>query len=334
MTIPLGVHLGERFTLEETKAIADVADEAGFDSLWVAEGRLTRDAISIMSLLADRTHNVRIGSGVINNKTRNPALTAVTFKTLDEIAPGRIILGVGAWWEPIASKVGAPIRKPLGTMREFISICRTMFANEEVTFQGEHFSMDRIRFDRMYAENKPVDIPIYTGPVGPKMLELSGEIADGVYLDFLMPTSYTREAVAALQRGRERSTLTNDIDITQIICCSIDDTDPEDAKDAVKAFLTMYLMQQPHIGKHCGVEPGLVDRLKEIAGWPARPEDIRKAMPLVPDDLVRRVTAYGTTAQTADMIDEYRAAGVRVPVLFPLGANPVDTVRSLAKVSA
>jgi len=334
VSIPLGVHLGERFTFDETKAIADVADEAGFDSLWVAEGRLTRDAISVMALLADRTKNVRIGSGVINNKTRNPALTAVTFKTLDEIAPGRIILGIGAWWEPIATKVGLPIRKPLGTMREYLSICRTLFANEEVNMQGEIFSMDQIRFDRMYAENIAVDIPIYTGPVGPKMLELSGELADGVYLDFLMPISYTEKAVTALHKGREKSALTNDIDITQIVCCSIDDTNPEDAKDAVKAFLTMYLMQQPHIGAHCGVEPELVERIKEIAGWPARPEDIRRAMPLVPDDLVRRVTAFGTTTQTADMINEYRAAGVRVPVLFPLGANPVETVRSLAKASA
>src|ERR1700712_3600118 len=104
MRVPLGVHLGERFTLEETWAVAEVADEAGFDSLWVAEGRLTRDAISIMALLADKTENVRIGSGVVNNKSRNPALMAVSFKTLDEIAPGRIILGIGAWWEPLATK--------------------------------------------------------------------------------------------------------------------------------------------------------------------------------------------------------------------------------------
>ena len=334
MPAPLRVHLGERFTLDQTFAIADVADAAGLDSLWVAEGRLTRDAISIMALLAQRTRTVRIGSGVINNKTRNPALTAVSFKTLDEIAPGRIVLGIGAWWEPIASKVGTPLRKPLQTMREYVGILRAFFAGGEVHADGEFFAMDGVRFDRMYAENTAVDVPIYTGPVGPRMLELSGELADGVYLDFLLPVSYLDEALPALARGRSRSGITAPLDVAQIVTCAVDDADPDDAKDACKAFLTLYLMQQPHIAAHCGVEPELVDRIKQVAGWPARTDDVRRAMPLVPDSLVRRVAAFGTATETADMIEEYRAAGVRVPVLNPLGKDPVGTVKTLAEACA
>jgi 5,10-methylenetetrahydromethanopterin reductase len=335
MRIPLGVHLGERFTLEETYAVAEVADRAGFDSLWVAEGRLTRDAISIMALLADKTTNVRIGSGVVNNKSRNPALMAVSFKTLDEIAPGRIILGIGAWWEPLATKVGTPLNKPLKTMREYVEICRRFFRNEEVSYDGEFFQMDAVRFDRMYAENIAVDIPIYTGPVGPRMLELSGEIADGVYMDFLLPVSYLHEALPAIQRGLDkRAAPKDDFDITQIIACSVDDTDPQSAKDACKAFLTLYLMQQPHIAQHSGVEPELVERIQQIAGWPARPEDIKKAMHLVPDSLVETVSAGGTTAQVAEKFEEYHDAGIRVPVLNPLGDHKLDTVKSLAKAFA
>ena len=331
MRIPLGVHLGERFTLEETYQVADIADAAGFDSLWVAEGRLTRDAVSIMALLADRTQHVRIGSGVVNNKSRNPALMAVSFKTLDEIAPGRIILGIGAWWEPLATKVGTPLRKPLKTMREYIEICQAFFRNEEVTYDGEFFQLDGVRFDRMYAENEPVDIPIYTGPVGPKMLELSGEMADGVYMDFLLPTEYLETAIPAIERGRARRAVPKaEFDITQIVACSVDDADPDAAMDACKAFLTLYLMQQPHIAEHCGVEPELVTRIQEIAGWPARPEDIKRAMHLVPDSLVRRVSASGTTAQAAETIERYHAAGVRVPVLNALGENKIATITSLA----
>jgi 5,10-methylenetetrahydromethanopterin reductase len=336
MRIPLGVHLGERFTLEETYAVAEVADEAGFDSLWVAEGRLTRDAISVMALLADKTKNVRIGSGVVNNKSRNPALMAVSFKTLDEIAPGRIILGIGAWWEPLATKVGTPLDKPLKTMREYVEICQRFFRNEEVTFDGEFFHMDAVRFDRMYAENIAVDIPIYTGPVGPKMLELSGEIADGVYLDFLLPVSYLHEAIPAIQRGLDKRATppAKEFDITQIIACSVNDSDPQDAKDACKAFYTLYLMQQPHIAQHSGVEPELVQRIQEIAGWPARPEDIKKAMQLVPDSLAATVSAGGTTSEVAAAFEEYHDAGLRVPVLNPLGDNKLDTVKSLAKAFA
>jgi 5,10-methylenetetrahydromethanopterin reductase len=334
MRIPLGVHLGERFSLDETWTVADFADDAGLDSLWVAEGRLTRDAITLMTLLANRTKRIRIGSGVINNKTRNAALTAVTFKTLDELAPGRVVLGIGAWWEPLAGKVGLPLRKPLKTMREYITVLKTFFANQVVNFDGEFVRMDGVRFDRMYAENEPVPVPVYTGPVGMKMLELSGELADGVYLDFLLPLSYLDDALPAIRRGlAKRAQPKTDFDLTQIIACSVDDADPQAALDHCKAFLTLYLMQQPHIAQHCGVEPELVERIQQIAGWPAKPDDIKRAMVLVSDELVRRVSACGTTAQAAETIEAFHAAGIRVPVLNPLGKK-LETVQALAKTFA
>ncbi|HEY0186441.1 MAG TPA: LLM class flavin-dependent oxidoreductase [Cellulomonas sp.] len=332
LRIPLGIHLGERFTLDETLHLARFADQTGFDSVWVAEGRLTRDAVSLMALIAQATDRVRIGSGVVNNKSRNAALMAVTFKTLDEIAPGRIILGLGAWWEPLASKVGAPLDRPLGTMREYIEVCRRFFRNEEVTFDGRFVQMDAVRFDRMYAENRPVPVSIYTGPVGLKMVELSGEVADGVYLDFLLPTSYLDDAIPAIERGLAARTQPPEtpFDITQIVACSVDNTDPDAAVDHCRAFLTLYLMQQPHIARYCGVEPELVARIQEVAGWPARPDHVKEAMKLVPTSLVRRVSACGTTAQAVETLEAYHDAGVRVPVLGPLGDRKSDTVKAIA----
>lgn len=333
MRIPLGVHLGERFTLDETWAVADIADKAGFDSLWVAEGRLTRDAIGIMALLGDRTSNVRIGSGVVNNKTRNAALMAVTFKTLDEIAPGRIILGIGAWWEPLASKVGVPVRKPVTAMREYVGVLKSFFANDEVSMNGEFVQMDGVRFDRMYAENEPVDIPVYAGAVGPRMLELSGEIMDGAYLDFLLPVSYlTETALPSIKRGlAKRADSSGDFDVTQIIACAVDDDDPRQAIDACKSFLTLYLMQQPHIAEHAGVDPAIVEKIQSIAGWPATPTELKQAMEFVPDEVVLNVAAAGSTAQVVAKIEEFHDAGVRVPVLNPLGNRKLETVASLAR---
>lgn len=334
MRVPLGVHLGERFTLDETWAVADLAEESGFDSLWVAEGRLTRDAIGIMAILADRTKTVRIGSGVVNNKSRNAALMAVTFKTLDEIAPDRIILGIGAWWEPLASKVGTPVRKPVTAMREYAGAVKQFFANEEVSVDGEFVQLDGVRFDRMYAENKPVNIPLYAGAVGPRMLELSGEIMAGAYLDFLLPVSYLAEtALPAISRGiAKRTDGTTDYDVTQIVACAVDDDDPRQAIDACKSFLTLYLMQQPHIAEHAGVDPEIVTKIQSVAGWPATPAQLREAMAFVPDEVVHSVTAAGSTAQVAEKIEEFHAAGVRVPVLSPLGDRKLETIASLAKV--
>ncbi|MFF0717758.1 LLM class flavin-dependent oxidoreductase [Verrucosispora sp. NA02020] len=333
MTLPLGIHVGERLSLEQTYWQAEFADQNGFESVWVAEGRLARDGIVPAAIIASKTRNVKIGTGVVNNKSRNAALMAVTFKTLDEIAPGRAILGIGAWWEPLATKVGQPLSKPLKSMREYITVLQTFFRNEVVNFDGEFVQMQDVRFDSMYRENKPVDIPIYIGAVGPRMLELAGEISDGVHMDFLLPPSYMVGAKQAIGRGLAKRTDGRDaIDLTQIVSCSVNDDDPQEAIDACKAFLTLYLCQQPHIAEHCGVERELVDRLQEIAGWPATPEDIKRAMHLVPNSLVQNVTACGTTDDAFQKLQAYQEAGVRCPIISTLG-DKEQTLTRLAQAA-
>lgn len=334
MKLPLGIHVGERLSLEQTYWQAEQADQNGLEAVWVAEGRLARDGIVPAAVIASKTRNVKIGTGVVNNKSRNAALMAVTFKTLDELAPGRAILGIGAWWEPLATKVGQPLRKPVASMREYITVLQSFFRNEVVSFEGEFVQMRDVRFDSMYRENKPVDIPIYIGAVGPRMLELAGEISDGVHLDFLLPPSYMKGALEAINRGIAKRTDGKDsIDITQIVACSVNDDDPQEAIDACKAFLTLYLAQQPHIAEHCGVERELVDRIQERAGWPATPEAIKNAMPLVPNSLVQSVTACGSTDQVFSKLMEYHEAGVRCPVISTLGDNKEYTLTRLIEAA-
>jgi 5,10-methylenetetrahydromethanopterin reductase len=330
MKFPLGVHVGERLSLEQTLGQAEYADKNGFETVWVAEGRLSRDGIVPAAVIAHQTDRVKVATGVINNKTRNVGLVAATFKTLDELAPGRAVCGIGAWWEPLATMLGQPLNKPLKTMREYIEVLQAFFRNETVHFDGEFVHVDGARFDSMYRPNVAIDVPIYVGAVGPKMLELSGEIADGVNLDFLLPPEYLETAIPAIDRGRARRGDDAPFDITQIVSCSVDDSDPAAAVDACRNFLTMYMMQQPHIAAHCGVEPELVDRIKEVAGWPATPDDIKRAMPLVSDELVHSVTACGTTAQAFETLERYHDAGVRCPIISTLG----DKEQTLTKLGA
>ncbi|GAA3732645.1 LLM class flavin-dependent oxidoreductase [Salinactinospora qingdaonensis] len=331
MKLPLGIHVGERLSLEQTIWQAELADRSGLESVWVAEGRLARDGIVPAAIVAHRTDNVKIGTGVVNNKSRNAALMAVTFKTLDEVAPGRAILGIGAWWEPLASKVGEPLRKPLKSMREYIGVLQAFFRNEIVDVEGEFVTMRGVRFDSMYRENRPVDIPIYVGAVGPRMLELAGELTDGVHMDFLLPPSYLDDARKAIAAGiAKRADGRASIDTTQIVACSVNDDDRQEAIDACKAFLTLYLMQQPHIAEHCGVEPELVARIQEVAGWPATPEDIKRAMTLVPNSLVQNVTACGTTAEAFERLQTYHEAGVRCPIISTLGDKEQTLTRLVA----
>src|SRR5207249_11881342 len=105
------------------------------------------------------------------------------FSTLDDLAPGRAMCGLGVWWEPLATKVGVNRRKPLQAMRETVEVVRRLLAMEKVTFKGEFVSVEDIEIDIVHGDRSPKDVPIYIGATGMKMMELSGEIADGVLLN-------------------------------------------------------------------------------------------------------------------------------------------------------
>ena len=120
----------------------------GYDSLWVTETRLARDAVSVLGAMAATTKRVRLGSCIVNSWTRGPALMAMTFATLDNLAPGRMNLGLGAYWDPLAWKQGIERRKPLTQMREYIGVLRRLFALEDgVTHEGELVSVRDLALD-------------------------------------------------------------------------------------------------------------------------------------------------------------------------------------------
>ena len=107
----LAIYLQDAHPIPEAIEYVRYAEERGFEAVWQADSRLVRDAVVPMAAFAANTETITIGSGVVDCWTRNPARLASTFSTLDDLAPGRIILGIGAWWEPLASKVGVDRRK-------------------------------------------------------------------------------------------------------------------------------------------------------------------------------------------------------------------------------
>jgi 5,10-methylenetetrahydromethanopterin reductase len=314
MTGLSGVSLGVSLAppdLAEVGPFASWAQARGFGSLWFGEGRMRRDAIVPMTLAAQATTSVRISSGVIPMRTRNVALLATTFKTLHDLAPGRIQLGLGAWWEPIASRVGLPTASPLTAMREVITVLRGLFAGESVTLRGGYVDVDGIKFDAPQDDASPsYDIPIVVGAVGDRMLRLAGELADGVLLDFFVPPAHTAHAVTLLaERTR----------VSQLVACCVDDDDPKAAVEECRFLLARYLAQQPHIARGCGADPGLVEALRSRIGWPATSQQVRDAMHLVPASLVDACAACGTASRVVERIEEYVEAGCQEPVLVPFG---------------
>src|SRR5262245_1234431 len=326
----MALYLQDKHSLRDALEYVRYAESRGFEAVWQAESRLVRDAIVPMAAYAAVTERIKIGSGVINNWTRNAALIAATFSTLDDLASGRIMCGLGVWWEPLASKVGVDRRRPLQAMRETVEVVRRLLAMEKVTFKGEFVQVEDIEIDIVHGSRAPKNVPIYIGATGMKMMELSGEIADGVLLNYLVSPAYNREAMAALARGAERAGRSvEEIDRPQLIVCSLD-RDRGRALDAARQLVTQYLGQQPHIMKASGVSQDLLDRIGRVLTWPAEEHQIREAMRLVPDDVVQLITASGTPDECRAKVLEYVEAGCTCPVLYPLGDDVGEMINAFS----
>ncbi len=317
----LAIYLQDAHPINQGIDICRYAEERGFEAVWQAESRLVREATVPMAAFLSHTTTLKAGSGVVNNWTRNPALLASTFSTLDDLAPGRVILGIGAWWDPLAAKVGIDRARPLRAMRETVEVVRALLADETVTYDGEFVHLDGVELDYVHQERRPKDVPIYIGATGMQMMELAGRIADGVLLNYLVSPAYNDRALEHLAIGAEAAGRSiDDLDRPQLVVCSVDD-DRQVALDAARLLVTQYLGQQPHIMKASGVPESLLEEIGRVLTWPATHDQVEAAAHLVPDDIVQMICAAGTPDECREKVAEYIAGGCTCPVLYPLGPD-------------
>jgi 5,10-methylenetetrahydromethanopterin reductase len=321
MSDRIALYLQDSHDLRQGLDYVKYAEGKGFEAVWQAESRLVRDAIVPMAAYAAVTTKIKVGSGVINNWTRNIGLLAATFLTLDDLAPDRIICGIGAWWDPLAKNVGIDRLKPLTAMRETVEILRKLLHMERVTFHGEFIHVDGIELDIVHGRKEPRHVPIYIGATGDKMMEMTGEIADGVVLNYCVPPEYNINALNLLEVGAKKSGRKMEmIDRPQLVVCSVD-LDHDKAIDTSRELLTQYLAQQPHIAKASGVAQDVVNKIQSILGWPATYEQIQQAKHLVPEELILKITASGTPSEAIAKVQEYKNNGCTCPILYPVGGD-------------
>jgi 5,10-methylenetetrahydromethanopterin reductase len=273
-----------------------------------------------MGAFSVSTQRINIGSCVVNTWTRGPALMAMTFATLDHLAQGRILLGLGAYWDPLAWKQGIERRKPLTQMREYIEVTRRLLALEDsVSLEGELVKVRDLRLDLGFADPRvPPHVPIYVGATGPRMAEMAGEIADGVIINANLSPAYVRETLARVEEGADRvGRRLADLDVWVIVPLAMS-ADGVSARAAARRYVTMYLGQQPHIGKASGLpQPFLDDLNRELGGWPPRPGGIEKAEQLVSQDIVDTLMVSGTPDECKVGLQAWLDTGVRNVVIGP-----------------
>ena len=318
--VPMALYVQDAHPIREAMAFVRQAEARGFAAVWQADSRLVREATVPMAAFAATTDRIAVGSGVIDVWSRNPARLASVFSTLDDLAPGRIRAGLGAWWDPLAAKVGISRERPLRVMREVVDAVRLLLrCDGPVTYHGAYVHLDGVELDYVHQEPRPKQVPIYIGATGMRMMELAGEIADGVVLNYLVSPAYNERALAALAVGAGKAGRRLDsIDRPQLVVCSLD-RDREAALDAARLLVTQYLGQQPHIMAASGVPHALLEDIGRVLTWPATHEQVVAASKLVPDEIVQMLCAAGSPDECRAKVAEYVRTGCTSPILYPLG---------------
>ncbi len=320
----IGFGFLDRPGVREQLRLAAKAEALGYDSLWVTETRLARDAISVLGAMAATTERVRLGSCIVNSWTRGPALMAMTFATLDNLAPGRMNLGLGAYWDPLAWKQGVERRKPLSQMRDYIGVLRRLLSLEDgVTHEGELVTVRDLTLDLGHGDPRiPPAVKIFIGPTGPRMMELAGEIADGALINGILSPAYTRRSLERIAAGAARAGRTLDeVEKLQLVNISMN-ADRGKALFDAKRLVTQYLGQQPHFAKAWAFPEDRLARITDVmGGWPPRPGGIEDAMDLVDDALVGDLIAHGTADECRASARRWLDTGLDQLILIPLSRN-------------
>jgi 5,10-methylenetetrahydromethanopterin reductase len=318
-----GLLLAGAPAVPEMVTIAQRAEAAGFASVWVAETRLTRDAFVPMAAIAQATSTLRVASGIVNVYTRNPVVLAISFLSLEELAPGRIVVGLGTGSPNVLAPQGIAFERPLSRLREYCAVLPPLMRGEPVTYAGEFVRLDGARIeDVLRPEAGPRSaMPLVIGATGPKALHYAGSVANGVLMNVCLPTEYVRERVKLVHAGaREAGRDPAALDIGMGILVS-PDADGDIGRDRARAFIALYLSMMPNIAKETGEAVDAIRAAFHDKGLDA-------AARLVPDATVDRLAAAGTPDECRARLDEYARAGVGTVVMTPV-PGALDAVLEL-----
>lgn len=234
---PVGLVLGSELPPEELAPAARRAEEQGFAELWLSEDFFLTGGIAGAATALGVTSSIPVGLGVVSAVTRHPALLAMEIATLARAHPGRVRPAVGLGVPGWLDQMGLRPRSPLTAVRDCVTSLRALLAGEQLDEDTESFAFDGVRL------TYPVEggLPVATGVVGPKMLQLSGEIADGTLLSVLVGTDYVRWARERIAEGAERAGRdASEHRVTAFAIYSVDE-DAEVAKQAVRSTAGFYL---------------------------------------------------------------------------------------------
>lgn len=290
------------------------AEANGYEGVWIPDGDGKMHALTLAGAVAATTTQVDVGTNIVPVFTHTPAVLAASVLTLAHLAPGRVKLGLGSSSRAMMeSWHGIPFAKPLTRVKETVQVLRRMLAGERVDFQGETLSTKGFRLNPL----PPQPVEIYMAALRPRMLELAGEIADGVILN-LVPVRALPRMLEHIETGARRAGRTlADLDI----CCRFNGTVTDDRAQGiqeVRDFVARYFTAPVYnkFFQWAGFEKESVDFAEAFQ----RGDRAGTAAALT-DELIDAIGLVGTEAECHAHVREFIAAGVNTPILVPLSAE-------------
>jgi 5,10-methylenetetrahydromethanopterin reductase len=305
---------------------AVLAEKAGFECVWYCQDLFQRDVWVFLTAAASKTKKIDLGTGIVTPYTVNPAELVMHAATLDEYSQGRVRLGISVGAVEFLKWVGINVRKPLTVMRESFEIIRRLLNEEQVSYNGKYF---HDWTQGAYLRFKPFrnKIPLYLGAQNRRMLELTGEIADGG-LPLLLPPEYIDEVIRRIEKGAGKvNRNVEDIDIVGCIWFSTS-KDPEAAKEVLRDLVTFY---GPHLAPEMIAKVGLLPQDYDLIKEALLVRDFDKARSLMTDPMAD-LAVHGTPEQCIDRLEKLIKRGL-THVRFgpPLGPDPKEAIRLIGE---
>ncbi len=312
---PIGLVLGSAIAPGQIQTAAATAETCGFDEIWLAEDYFFTGGISGASLVLGATSRITVGIGVVSAMARHPALLAMELSTLSQVYPDRLIAGIGLGVPAWVRQMGLHPRSPLAALRECVTTTKALLRGETVDQKGDVYAFNNVSL--VYPETG-TPTPVRMGVIGPKMLQLSGEVADGSVLSVSAGHDYVRWAKARIDEGRERAGRTDDHPITVFAIYAVEE-DGDAARASARSKLAFYRQNGAN-----GLTDvyGISDELNALVSRGGY-EVLLKDMP---DQWVEDLTIAGSPEECAAKISAFYAAGADSVALFPVATERTEEI--------
>lgn len=299
--------------------MAKLAEDAGFETIWITDHYNNRDVYSTLAILSLATNKVKLGTGVTNPYTRSVAVTASSIGSINEISGGRAILGIGPGDKATFDAMGIAWEKPLTAVKESVSALRALLAKKRITDYGMKGA--QLAF-------KSGEIPIYIGAQGPKMLEMAGQIADGVLVNASHPDDF-KYAVPLVKKGAMKAGRDpEEVEICAYTSFSAD-KNGEKAINEAKIVVAFIVAGSPEtvLQRH-GIKPEDAVKVSSAIGK----GDFGSAIGAVNDTMIKAFSVSGTPDDCKARVEELLATGVtQIVVGSPIGPNKERSIKLIGK---